>query len=93
MSLSTGERIHRSECTSLPMPKDFIDRVHMLATSPPTEIAFEDKYGNIIEDESGSDRNIELDKLGITVIKNNHSEDKVEDGNQLRHTIEYELRR
>jgi hypothetical protein len=27
MSLSTGERIHRREWTSLPMPKDVIDRV------------------------------------------------------------------
>jgi hypothetical protein len=50
MGLSMGERMHRRKWISLPMPKDVIDRVHKLATASPTEMAFEDKHRNIIED-------------------------------------------
>jgi hypothetical protein len=91
MSLSMGERIHRREWISLPMSEDIIDSVHKLATTSPTEIVFGDKYGNIIEDESDSDSNTELDGLGTTVIiryENNHSKDTVEEGNQLSHNDE-----
>jgi hypothetical protein len=86
MSLSTGERIHRREWTSLPMPKVAIDRVHKLSTSK--EMAFEGKHGNIIEDQSDSDSDTELDNLGTTVItsyENNHHEDTEEEENQISH--------
>jgi hypothetical protein len=59
MRLSTGERIDRREWTSLPIPEDVIDRVHRLATTSPTETAFEDKYWNVIEGKSDSDSDIE----------------------------------
>jgi hypothetical protein len=88
MILSTGERIHRRKWTSLPVPKDVIDRVHKLATASPTEMAFEDKHGNIIEDRSESDSDTELDNLGTTVItsyENNHHEDTDEEENQISH--------
>jgi hypothetical protein len=88
MSLSTGERIHRREWTPLPMPKDVIDRKHKHATASPTEIAFEDKHGNIIEDQSDSDSDTELDNLGTTVItsyENNRHEDTEEEENQINH--------
>jgi hypothetical protein len=88
MSLSMGERIHRRKWTSLPMPKDVIDRVHKLATASPTEMAFEDKHGNIIEDQSGSDSDTESDNLGTTVLtsyENNHHEDLEEEENQISH--------
>jgi hypothetical protein len=88
MGLSTGERIHRREWTSLPMPKDVIDRVHKLATASPTDMAFEDKHGNIIEDQSDIDSDTELDNLGTTVItsyENNHHEDTEEEENQISH--------
>jgi hypothetical protein len=88
MSLFTGERIHQHEWTSLPMPEDVIDRVHKLTTTSPTEIKFEDKYGNVIEDESDNDSDIEVGELGTTVITsndNNHSGDTVEEGNKISH--------
>jgi hypothetical protein len=72
ISLSTGERIHRNKWTSLPIPKDVIDRVHKLATTSPTEIAFEDKHGNITEDESDSHRDmiwISLEQLLSPAMK------------------------
>jgi hypothetical protein len=82
MSLSTGERIHQRKWTPLLMPKDVIDRVHKLATASPTEMAFEDKHGNIIKDQSESDSDTESDNLGTTVItsyENNHHEDTEEE--------------
>jgi hypothetical protein len=51
-------------------------------------MAFEEKHGNIIEDQSDSDSNIKSDNLGTNVIisyENNHHKVTEEEKNQISH--------
>jgi hypothetical protein len=53
MSLSSGRRLKRTHWTPLPMPKEVIDRVHLLArrSKATRDLAFQWRDGTIIDDE------------------------------------------
>jgi hypothetical protein len=51
LSLKTGKTLRRRNFTKLPMPADVIERVEALANSNDTEIVFEDRLGNEIDEE------------------------------------------
>jgi hypothetical protein len=56
-SLSTGRVLNRNHWTSLPMPQEVIDRVHVLARRSHAALTFADRDGIVIPDEDDDDDN------------------------------------
>ena len=55
MSLSTGRRLNRKSFTPLPLPKDVINVVHLLARRNPRGLGIQDRYRRLfLGDEDGA---------------------------------------
>ena len=76
LSLHTGKRILRNNCTELPMPNEVVDAVHKLAapTKQAGGITFTDKDGHIITDDDEEEDDQAIENEPIPVAANSQPE-------------------